>query len=330
MKIAVAGGGSWGSALAHVLAANNCEVALLVRDAEQAQRINTEHTNPDYLPDVVLHSGVRATLDDADALHGAAILLMAVPCQHFRGVLQRLKPLLPPSPVVVCANKGIEVENLCTVSQVVEQVLEGTGHQFAMLSGPSFAAEVMRDMPTAVVMGCENPELGRKLQHVFSYNLFRTYSSTDVRGVELGGAVKNVIAIAAGLADGLDFGHNARAALITRGLAEMSRLGVALGARASTFMGLSGMGDLVLTCTGDLSRNRQVGLKLAEGLSLDEIVRSMRMVAEGVKTTEAVYTLAQRLGVDLPITSAMYDVLHNGKNPTDAVRELMSRDLKEE
>jgi glycerol-3-phosphate dehydrogenase (NAD(P)+) len=330
MKIAVAGGGSWGSALAHLLAANACDVTLLVRDAVQARRINADHVNPDYLPDEVLHSSVRATVDDAEALDGAGLLLMAVPCQHFRKVLQRLRPLLPPEPVVVCANKGIEVENLCTVSEVVAQELEGTGHTFAMLSGPSFAAEVMRDMPTAVVLGCRDAATGRRLRHIFSYGLFRTYSSTDVRGVELGGAVKNVIAIAAGLADGLGFGHNARAALITRGLAEMSRLGVAMGARASTFMGLSGMGDLVLTCTGDLSRNRQVGLKLAQGMTLEEVTRSMRMVAEGVKTTEAVHTLAARLQVDLPITSAMYDVLHSGKNPRDAVRELMSRELKEE
>ncbi len=328
MKIVVAGGGSWGTALGHVAAANGHDVCLLVRDAGQARAIAVEHMNTAYLPGVLLHEGVHATTHCEEAMQGVQVLLMAVPCQHFREVLHRLVPLAPPGLTVICANKGIEVDSLCTPSQVVAQEFAGATYDFAMLSGPSFALEVVQNVPTAVVMGCADSTLGGMLRQVFSYGLFRTYSSTDVRGVELGGAVKNVIAIAAGLADGLEYGDNARAALITRGLAEMSRLGVAMGAREATFMGLSGLGDLVLTCTGDVSRNRRVGLGLARGMSLAEITE--HMVAEGVRTTDAVYALGRRLHVELPITEAVYAVLYNGKDPRIAVRELMGRDLKEE
>ncbi|NHZ47225.1 NAD(P)H-dependent glycerol-3-phosphate dehydrogenase, partial [Nitratidesulfovibrio liaohensis] len=274
--------------------------------------------------------GVRAHVVAAEALEGADVVLSVVPCQQVRGVLRGLRPLLPREVVFVSASKGVETGSMRTIAEMVAEELDGLDPRYAVLSGPSFAAEVVRNLPTAVVLGCTDADLGARLREVFSTPGFRTYSSTDVRGVELGGAVKNVIAIAAGLSDGLGFGSNARAGLITRGLAEMSRLGEALGARASTFMGLSGLGDLVLTCTGDLSRNRQVGLRLAEGRALADIVVEMRMVAEGVKTTEAVHDLAAAMGVDMPITDAMYSVLHDGANPHDAVRELMTRELKEE
>lgn len=330
MRIAVIGGGSWGTALAHLLAGKGYDARLLLRDADVAQSINTRHENPRYLAGLALHPGVRAHVAAGEALEGADVVLSVVPCQQVRGVLRGLRPLLPREVVFVSASKGVETGSMRTIAEMVAEELAGLDPRYAVLSGPSFAAEVVRNLPTAVVLGCTNADLGARLREVFSTPGFRTYSCTDVRGVELGGAVKNVIAIAAGLSDGLGFGSNARAGLITRGLAEMSRLGEALGARASTFMGLSGLGDLVLTCTGDLSRNRQVGLRLAEGRALADIVTEMRMVAEGVKTTEAVHDLAAAMGVAMPITDAMYSVLHDGANPHDAVRELMTRELKEE
>ena len=216
------------------------------------------------------------------------------------------------------------------MSQVVEQTIGDLKPRFAMLSGPSFAMEVARRMPTAVALGCEDKKLCHELQDAFSNDYFRVYTNSDYKGVELGGAIKNIIAIAAGIADGLNFGTNARAALITRGLAEMSRLGKALGANPATFMGLAGMGDLVLTCTGELSRNRQVGLRLGKGQKLLEILGQMKMVAEGVKTTEAVHDLGKKIHVDLPITEQVYQVLYKEKDPALAVSELMSRDLKQE
>lgn len=330
MKIAVLGGGSWGTALAYLLAGKGEDVRLWVRDPAVVEGVNRDHENPRYLKGLHLHEALRATCDAGEALEGADILLSVVPCQQTRTVLRSLRPRLKTGMVVVSASKGIETDGLRTVGEMVEDELAGLAPRYAVISGPSFAAEVVAGMPTAVVLGCADRDLGGTLREVFSTPTFRTYSCTDVRGVELGGAVKNVIAIAAGLSDGLGFGSNARAGLITRGLAEMGRLGVALGARGSTFMGLSGLGDLVLTCTGDLSRNRQVGLRLAEGQGLDAIVAGMGMVAEGVKTTEAVYELAQREGVDLPITQAMYAVLHDGRDPRDMVQELMTRELREE
>lgn len=335
-SIAVLGGGSWGTALAHLLAHAGHSVALLLRDAEQAAHINAHHENPRYLQGVPLHPGIRAVAGDtggseqAEALAGASILVLSVPCQAMRGTLRGLAGVVPPDCVLVNTAKGIEVSELVTVEHMVREELPGFVDRYAVLSGPSFALEVATCKPTAVVLGCRDERLGARLREVFATPWFRSYSSTDVPGVELGGAIKNVIAIAAGLSDGLGFGLNARAALVTRGLAETSRLGVALGARAATFMGLSGLGDLMLTCSGDLSRNRQVGLRLGAGESLEDIAASIRMVAEGVKTTQAVYRLAQRLGVDMPVTGTMYSVLYEGFAPREAVQALMGRQLKEE
>ena len=330
MKIAVIGGGSWGTALAQLLAGKGYDVPLLVRSAEQAEAINTTHENAKYLPNLRLHDNLVATTDEVAALKDAHHILFAVPCQAFRTTLKNLKPHIEQNVTVICSNKGLELNTSKTVSEVVTEELSDKNPLFAMLSGPSFAAEVVQGLPTAIVLGCCNQRCGKDLREMFSTESFRAYSSTDVLGVELGGAFKNIIAIAAGMSDGLQFGCNARAALITRGLAEMSRLGVAMGAKAETFMGLSGMGDLVLTCTGDLSRNRQVGLKLGEGKSLDEILDEMHQVAEGVKTTTAVYHLAQRLKVELPITETMHAIIHDGKKPGEAWRELMLRELREE
>lgn len=334
--IAVLGGGSWGTALAHLLAHAGHDVTLLLRDAAQAAHINAHHENPRYLRGVPLHPGIRAVAgsmggpEQAAALEGVGILVLSVPCQALRAALRGLAGAVPPDCVLVNTAKGIEVSELVTAESMVRDELPGHLSRYAVLSGPSFALEVASCKPTAVVLGCRDERLGARLREVFSAPWFRAYSSSDVPGVELGGAIKNVIAIAAGLSDGLGFGLNARAALVTRGLAETSRLGVALGARASTFMGLSGLGDLMLTCSGDLSRNRQVGLRLGAGETLAAIAASMNMVAEGVKTTQAVYRLAQRLGVDMPVTAAMHGVLYGNVPPREAVKALMSRQLKEE
>lgn len=330
MKIVVIGGGSWGTALAQMLAGKGYNVALLVRQQHVADAIATTGMNSAYLPGVRLHANIRPTVDKNEAARDAELFVFSVPCQFFRAALRDMKPCMPHEPVVVCSNKGIEVDSGKTVSQMVHEELDGLVPQFAMLSGPSFAAEVVRGKPTAIVMGSADAGLGCRLREIFSTTSFRTYSCTDVTGVELGGAFKNVIAIAAGMSDGMGFGDNARAALITRGLAEMSRLGEAMGARPATFMGLSGMGDLVLTCTGDSSRNRQVGLRLGQGVPLEHILEEMHQVAEGVKTTQAVYGLGQRLGVELPITNAMHAIMYAGKAPGEAWQELMTRDLKEE
>ncbi len=332
MTVTVYGGGNWGTALAHVLACGGRGTRLLVRDAAVAEAVNKRHENPRYLPGLRLHAGVLAVTDPS-VLAESDVWVLAVPCQSQRGALEDVRSLLRPSTVVVNASKGIELNSLKPMSEVAAESLGLPGHferRYAVLSGPSFAREVVECKPTAVVLGCADEALGASLRELFATTWFRSYSSTDVRGVELGGAVKNVIAIAAGVSDGLKFGYNARAALVTRGLAEITRLGVALGARPSTFMGLSGVGDLMLTCAGDLSRNRQVGLRLGRGESLAAIGEAMRTVAEGVKTSAAVYRLAQSLGVDMPITAAMNAVLDGSLSPADAVRGLMSRALKEE
>ena len=332
MTVTVYGGGSWGTALAHALACGGHGTRLLVRDATVAEAVNERHENPRYLPGLRLHADVLAVTDPS-VLAESDVWVLAVPCQSQRAALEDVRRLLRPSTVVVNASKGIELNSLKPMSEVAAEGLGRPGHferRYAVLSGPSFAREVVECKPTAVVLGCADETLGASLRDLFATTWFRSYSSTDVRGVELGGAVKNVIAIAAGVSDGLEFGHNARAALITRGLAEITRLGVALGALPSTFMGLSGLGDLMLTCAGDLSRNRQVGLGLGRGESLASVIKAMRTVAEGVKTSAAVYRLAQSLGVDMPITAAMNAVLDGSLSPVEAVRGLMSRALKEE
>ncbi|WP_461209704.1 NAD(P)H-dependent glycerol-3-phosphate dehydrogenase [Desulfocurvus sp. DL9XJH121] len=330
MKIAVIGGGAWGTALANAWATKGLDVRLWVREAEVLEAVNQRHENEWYLPGSALDPGLVATTDMAEAVAGAAYHVFVVPSQFFRAALREFKPLLPGSPVIVCANKGVEMDTLATMSQIVAQELADMGPRFAMISGPSFAKEVAAGVPTAVALGCADAALSEELRAALSSEALRVYSNPDYKGVELGGALKNIIALAAGCADGLEFGHNARAALITRGLAEMARLGVALGADAATFQGLAGLGDLVLTCTGDLSRNRQVGLALGRGKKLPEILAGMKSVAEGVKTTQSVHLLAKKLGVSMPITEQLYAVLYEDKDPREAVRELMTRELKDE
>jgi glycerol-3-phosphate dehydrogenase (NAD(P)+) len=258
-------------------------------------------------------------------------LVIAVPSQFFRPIVTEIIPFLLDSTPLLVGTKGIENDTLMTMSQVVASVRPKRGKDaFACLSGPSFAREVCEQSPTAITLASRNAELAAEFQELLSTDYFRVYTSNDVIGVEIGGALKNVIAIAAGASDGLGFGSNAQAALITRGLAEIARLGVAMGAEPLTFSGLAGLGDLVLTCTGDLSRNRMVGLKIAEGMPIEEITSSMRMVAEGVETSKAAAMLARKVGVEMPITAEVYRIIYEGKDPRDAVKELMTRQLKRE
>lgn len=330
MKAAIIGGGSWGTALAQLCALKGHETWLWLRNSQLSMNIVQQRENTRYLPGVKLHQDLRSTANLEAALEDADILIYASPSQSLRDFLPELLRLAPPHCAFVIASKGIDLLGLQTMSQLSFEIDPNLRQRYAVLSGPSFALEVMQELPTAVTLACENAELGAKLRAELSYNFFRVYSSTDLRGVELGGSVKNVIAIAAGISDGLKFGYNARAALITRGLSEISRLGVAMGAKAETFMGLSGLGDLVLTCTGDLSRNRRVGLYLAAGKNLEQISKEMTSLAEGVKTTESVYALAQNLEVEMPITQSMYGVIHDNVPPLEAVKMLMGRTLKEE
>ena len=326
--ICVAGGGSWGTALAHLLAAYGYDTCLWLRDAAVAQSVNTRHENPRYLPGFALHPSLSAST--APSVLGRDIVVLAVPCQQLRGWLAANAEHFCNNAILVNAAKGIETANLVTCAEIAQQSLGHLQPRYAVLSGPSFAADVLRGLPTAVVLASADEALGHSLRQIFSSASFRCYSSTDVMGVEMGGAVKNVMAIAAGVCDGLGLGHNSRAALITRGLAEMSRLGAARGAQLHTFMGLSGLGDLTLTCTGDLSRNRQVGLRLGRGEKLEQITASLGMVAEGVKTTAAIYDLAKCLHVDAPLTEAVYSILYGNCDPQEVLHNLMSRRLRDE
>ncbi|WP_320170865.1 NAD(P)H-dependent glycerol-3-phosphate dehydrogenase [Maridesulfovibrio sp.] len=326
MKVAVIGAGAWGTTLANTLAKKGLDTHLWVREQALCDEMRETGYNSVFLPDFKLCENLKCDSRPEIVLSGAKYIILVVPSQFLRDALGNLKPYFPHNPAVICASKGIELNTGAPMSEVVAQSLDGLEPRYGHISGPTFAYELSAELPTSIVLGCEDDKLAREVQELFSTHYLRVYTNRDYRGVELGGAIKNIMAIAAGMADGLKFGHNARAALITRGLAEMSRLGVAMGAKSSTFMGLSGMGDLVLTCTGDLSRNRQVGLKLGQGMKLSEILQ-MRMVAEGVKTTESVHFLARKLGVELPITEQVYKILYEDKDPALAVRDLMERDL---
>lgn len=330
MNIAVIGGGAWGTTLANLLAGKGHATRLWVREAALAEEIQKKRENTWFLPGVSLAPGLQCRSELRSVCREAELVLCVVPCQYFRDILRQALEFLPVRPLLVCASKGIEQEGLKLMSEVVQEELTTLNPMYAVLSGPSFAKEVSRGLPTAVALGCADRATGARLQEVLSTTSFRVYFNPDFRGVELGGALKNVMAIAVGISDGLSFGADARAALITRGLAEISKLGLSLGARERTFMGLSGLGDLVLTCTGDLSRNRQVGLRIGRGESLEQILNGMQMVAEGVKTADAVCRLARHLGVETPISDQVAAVLFAGKRPDEAVHELMQRELKEE
>ncbi len=327
-KTAVLGAGSWGTALAKLLADQGRSTRLWARRPELAQAVQEQRSNDAYLPGFALPDTLEVTSDLKRALDGANFVLSVVPTHGTREVLKRAAPLLAESAAVVSATKGIENESLKLVSEIFEEYIPAS--RLAFLGGPSFAREVAQGVPTAVSVAGVDPDVVATVQRALTTDRFRVYATEDVVGVELGGALKNVIAIAAGIADGLGFGHNTRAGLITRGLAEISRLAIHLGANPLTLAGLSGMGDLVLTCTGDLSRNRTVGLQLGQGKSIEDILDGMRMVAEGVRTTKSAHTLAGHRGVEMPITAEVYRVLYEGKSAHDAVVDLMTRPMRRE
>jgi glycerol-3-phosphate dehydrogenase (NAD(P)+) len=327
-NLAIIGGGSWGTALAIVLAPRFARVTLWVYESDLAARMGSARINDIYLPDCPIPTNVDITSDLASAVDGAEIVLGVMPSHLARGLYQRMLPGLNESMVFVSATKGLENHSLLRITEVIREVV-GTS-RVAVISGPSFAREVARFEPTAVVAAAIEPGLAETVQAAFSGPTFRVYTSSDPIGVEIGGSIKNVVAIGAGVLHGMGLGHNAMAALITRGLAEMTRLAVAMGGKPQTLAGLAGLGDLVLTCTGDLSRNRTVGVELARGRKLDEIVSSMKMVAEGVKTTDAAVDLAKRHAVEMPIAEQMYEMLHAGSSPQEAIRRLMERSLKGE
>jgi glycerol-3-phosphate dehydrogenase (NAD(P)+) len=326
--IAVVGAGSWGTALSVHLARVGHDVRLWGRDAALMDEIAERRANPRYLSQVTIPRSVKPTSSLEHAIPGAALVVVAVPSHGLRAVVRRAAPLLDREAIVISATKGLEAESLDRISQIV---VEETGDRaVAVLSGPSFALEVARELPTAVLVASANASAAARVQESFRGPAFRLYVTDDVPGVEIGGALKNVIAIAAGAVDGLSLGHNAMAALITRGLAEISRLACAEGGRRETLAGLSGLGDLALTCTGELSRNRHVGIELGRGRPLHEILAGMRMVAEGVRTTGAALALGERHGIELPITSQMAAVLDGRRSPRDAVEALMLRRQRSE
>ncbi|NIR28003.1 MAG: NAD(P)-dependent glycerol-3-phosphate dehydrogenase [Gammaproteobacteria bacterium] len=328
-RIAVLGAGSWGTALAVLLARNGERVTLWARDREHVVQMQRERCNQRYLPGVGFAAGLSLCADLRAAVSGTRDVLVAVPSHAFRDVLQNLAPVLPANGRLVWATKGFEPGGARLLHEVAESEV-GAQVPAAVISGPTFAREVVQGLPTAVTIASRDPAFAEALIARFHNPRFRVYTSPDVVGVEVGGAVKNVLAIAAGIADGLGFGANTRAALITRGLAELMRLGAALGGQPETFMGLAGLGDLVLTCTDDQSRNRRVGLALGRGLSLDEAVASVGQVAEGVRTAREVRRLAARLDVDTPITEQVDRVLHEGIAPAQAVEALLSRAVRSE
>jgi glycerol-3-phosphate dehydrogenase (NAD(P)+) len=327
-QVAVLGAGSWGTTLANLLAAKGETVRLWAYEPEVVDAINRRHENPMFLPGFRLESGLQAFTDAEEAVANAPVIVSAAPSHAVRSVVNLVRGAVRPGTLVVSATKGIETDTLSLMSAVFEECLPEA--RFAALSGPSFAVEVCQGQPTLVVAASRHEATARDAQRIFATPKFRVYSHDDVTGVELAGALKNVIAIAAGILEGLGMGHNPRAALITRGLAEITRLGVALGAKALTFAGLAGMGDLILTTTGDLSRNRGLGIALAHGQSLDEYRATHRSVAEGANTSKAGAALAKRTGVELPITEKVCEVIFSGKPAREGIAELMARELKSE
>ena len=331
-EIAIIGAGAWGTSLTIVLGRKGTHrVRLWAHEAEVVESISRRRVNEKFLPGHLIPEPVVVSSDLEKVVEGAGILVSVMPSQHCRAVFERMRPLLPPDILVISATKGLEEGSLLRMSEVIRRVMKRESIGIGALSGPSFAQEVARGDPTAVTIASQDSDLLRTVQQDFSDPRFRVYTNGDVVGVELGGALKNIIAIAAGICDGLGLGHNSVAALITRGLAEMTRLVIACGGRADTMAGLAGLGDLVLTCTGGLSRNRSVGAELGRGKKLPDIVSNMHgMVAEGVFTTTAAVGLAHARGVEMPIAQQMYAILHEGKSPREAMEQLMSRSGKSE
>jgi len=331
MNIGVIGSGSFGTALGSILADKGYDVTLWTRNEDQARSINENHTNNKHMPELTLPPKLKANMDLVQVVSGKDMIVSAPPSHALTDILRITKNHIPEKIPIVSASKGIENESLRLVSEIFESELPGSFHsQLSYLSGPSFAKEMVKKVPTIVSIASKNEATAKRVQEIFSFKYFRTYWTPDVVGVEIGGAVKNVIAIAAGVADGLGFGQNTRAALITRGLAEITRLGMQMGADPKTFLGPAGMGDLVLTCCGEASRNRTVGFRLGKGEKLKDILTSMNEVAEGVKTTLSTKNLADKRGVEMPISQEVYKMLYEDKDPKLVVADLMGRDLKRE
>ena len=330
-KVAVLGAGAWGTALAKVLAAKGDDVAMYCRRPDLVEQINREHVNGRYLASASLPDRLRATVDIEEACHRASMVVFVAPSHATREVARLAAPYVPRDVPVVSATKGIENDSLTFVDEILsEELPDHCRDRLSFLSGPSFAKELAAELPTGVVIAATNERVREHVMRRFHTGYLRTYASGDVPGVECGGAIKNVIAICAGAADGLGFGHNTRAMLITRGLSEMVKLSLARGGEAITLAGLAGMGDLVLTCTGELSRNRTVGLELGRGRKLGDILTGLGHVAEGVKTAKSAYDLSRRLGLDLPIIGEAYRVLYEDKPVLQAVKDLMGRELSAE
>ncbi|PRX40092.1 glycerol-3-phosphate dehydrogenase (NAD(P)+) [Planifilum fimeticola] len=326
MRAAVLGAGSWGTVLAALLADNGFAVTIYARNPSVAEEINRRRTNAKYLPEFHLPDGVRATTSLEEAVSDREMIVVAVPSHSVREVARSAAPHLCGRPLVVHATKGFEPDTLKRISEVLaEEFPAFLTDRIAVLSGPSHAEEVARRSPTAVVVSSKSRETAEAVQSHLINSYFRVYTNPDLIGVEIGGALKNIIALGAGLSDGLGFGDNAKAALMTRGLAEIARLGMAMGARPITFAGLAGVGDLVVTCTSRHSRNWRAGYMLSQGQALEDVLREMGMVVEGVKTTRAAHRLAQSYGVEMPITAELYAVLFDGKDPSRAVEDLMGR-----
>jgi len=334
-KIAVIGAGSWGTALAVLLAGKNYAVELWGHSGDHVDRLIRDRENRKYLPGILFPSMLLPVHQLKKAVEGTPIIVMAVPSHAYRKVFVEIVPFLCENCRIISAVKGIENKTLQTMTQVMAEViaeknLSAKNIELGVISGPSFAKEVAKKVPTAVTIGFDNLQTAKEIQNIFVTDFFRVYASRDIIGLEISASLKNIIAIAAGVCDGLGYGLNTRAALITRGLAEIQRIGIALNADPLTFSGLSGLGDLLLTCTGDLSRNRTVGLKLGEGKTLDQIKSEMSMVAEGIKTTQSVYDMAQKLNIEMPILEQVYNIIYKNKNCSEAVKDLLNRELKVE
>ncbi|MER5813149.1 NAD(P)H-dependent glycerol-3-phosphate dehydrogenase [Streptomyces sp. NPDC002033] len=330
VKAAVFGTGSWGTAFGMVLADAGCEVTLWGRRRELADAVNNGRTNPDYFPGVELPANLRATTDAAEAARDADFAVLAIPSQTLRENLAAWAPLLPADAVLVSLMKGIELGSAKRMSEVIEEVAKVPAERVAVVTGPNLAREIVDRQPAASVVACVDESVARRLQAACHTPYFRPYTSTDVIGCELGGAVKNVIGLAVGIADGMGLGDNTKGSLITRGLAEATRLGLAMGADPLTFSGLAGLGDLVATCSSPLSRNHTFGTNLGRGMTLEETIAVTKQTAEGVKSCQSVADLAGRYGVDMPITDTVVDIVHHGKPPLVALKELMGRSAKPE
>jgi glycerol-3-phosphate dehydrogenase (NAD(P)+) len=325
--ISIIGAGSWGTALASLLSEKGYDVTLWVHEKELAKKLDQTRVNSIYLPEITIPDDIRVLNNIEEALKKARYVVNAVPSQYVRNVFKDTAHYLLDEAIIISVSKGIERGTLLTVSSVLKELLS---RDVAVLSGPSFAREVIKKLPTAVTLATKDKDTRYMLQELFNIDNFRVYTNDDIIGVEIGGALKNVMAIAAGISDGLGLGNNARASLITRGLVEMTRLGVAMGGKERTFSGLSGIGDLVLTCTSNLSRNYTVGAKLGQGMKLREILNQTKSVAEGVSTAESAYELSKKYNIEMPIVEQVYKVIYEEKEPVRAVKDLMGRSLKEE